>query len=64
MDISKLVRDLIITQMTKRAENRIRTDDPRITNALLYQLSYPGVKIKVLQSDETVANNKLDKIMG
>ena len=26
----------------KRAENRIRTDDPRITNALLYQLSYPG----------------------
>ena len=50
--------------MTKRAENRIRTDDPRITNALLYQLSYPGVKIKVLQSDETVANNKLDKITG
>ena len=24
------------------AENRIRTDDLRITNALLYQLSYPG----------------------
>ena len=25
------------------AGNRIRTDDPRITNALLYQLSYPGI---------------------
>jgi hypothetical protein len=25
------------------AGNRIRTYDPRITNALLYQLSYPGV---------------------
>ena len=25
------------------AGNRIRTDDPRITNALLYQLSYPGL---------------------
>ena len=25
------------------AENRIRTDDLRITNALLYQLSYLGV---------------------
>ena len=24
------------------AGNRIRTYDPRITNALLYQLSYPG----------------------
>ena len=27
------------------AGNRIRTDDPRITNALLYQLSYPGVTL-------------------
>ena len=26
------------------AENRIRTDDLRITNALLYQLSYLGEK--------------------
>ena len=25
------------------AENRIRTDDLRITNALLYQLSYLGI---------------------
>ena len=28
----------------KKAENEIRTRDPRITNALLYQLSYFGVK--------------------
>ena len=27
------------------AGNRIRTDDPRITNALLYQLSYPGIPL-------------------
>ena len=26
------------------AGNRTRTDDPRITNALLYQLSYPGIQ--------------------
>ena len=28
------------------AGNRIRTDDLRITNALLYQLSYPGKPLK------------------
>ena len=40
------------------AGNRIRTDDLRITNALLYQLSYPGgncySKLKIL----TVANSR------
>ncbi len=28
------------------AGNRIRTDDLRITNALLYQLSYPGIPVR------------------
>ena len=32
----------ILCYFKNGAENRIRTDDPRITNALLYQLSYPG----------------------
>jgi hypothetical protein len=35
-------REYTTFRKAKRAENRIRTDDPRITNALLYQLSYPG----------------------
>ena len=30
------------------AGNRIRTYDPRITNALLYQLSYPGAGRRIL----------------
>ncbi len=30
------------------AGNRIRTYDPRITNALLYQLSYPGAGAAIL----------------
>ena len=42
LGISKLVT------INKESENRIRTDDPRITNALLYQLSYPGVIVKIL----------------
>tara|TARA_B100001248_G_scaffold262503_1_gene258900 strand:+ start:4016 stop:4222 length:207 start_codon:yes stop_codon:yes gene_type:complete len=33
----------ILTLTHKKAGNQIRTGDPRITNALLYQLSYPGV---------------------
>ncbi len=32
-----------------RAENRIRTDDLLITNELLYQLSYLGIKNKYTQ---------------
>ena len=33
------------------AGNRIRTYDPRITNALLYQLSYPGAGAAILSGD-------------
>ena len=40
-NIGKLL-SMSFSDTKKRAENRIRTDDPRITNALLYQLSYPG----------------------
>ena len=32
------------------AGNRIRTYDPRITNALLYQLSYPGAGSRILSA--------------
>ena len=31
------------------AAERIRTSDPRITNALLYRLSYRGLSLKVLR---------------
>ncbi len=33
---------------TTGAGDRNRTDDLRITNALLYQLSYAGVKLKLV----------------
>ena len=33
-----------------RADNETRTRDPRITNALLYQLSHIGLYPKALQS--------------
>ncbi len=35
---------MIINLSINGAENVIRTHDPRITNALLYQLSYLGTK--------------------
>ena len=34
--------------MLSKADNRTRTDDLRITNALLYQLSHIGVYLSVL----------------
>jgi hypothetical protein len=37
-------RNTIAKSMIYGAGNRIRTYDPRITNALLYQLSYPGIE--------------------
>ena len=41
------------------AGNRIRTDDLRITNALLYQLSYPGNEPDNFQCFLLVARSKL-----
>ena len=38
----KRVRTLILTPLNERADSRTRTGDPRITNALLYQLSHIG----------------------
>ena len=38
------------------AENRIRTDDLRITNALLYQLSYLGIKNNNLRYSRFICN--------
>ena len=36
------------------AGNRTRTDDPRFTRAVLYQLSYAGAQINRLQKDTSI----------
>ncbi len=38
------------------AGKRTRTSDPRITNALLYQLSYPGVRARILKNGSRCSN--------
>ena len=40
------------------AGEEIRTPDPRITNALLYQLSYPGEGAEVYGSDPSPARRR------
>jgi hypothetical protein len=41
---------------TNGAGKRTRTSDPRITNALLYQLSYPGVRARILKNSSRHGN--------
>lgn len=35
---------LVVFELTNGAEGRNRTGDPRVTSALLYQLSYFGLR--------------------